>query len=207
MKSALPKVLHPLAGRPMLDHVMATAQAAKIDRLAVVVAPGMDAIAERCTSGGPRADIYTQSEQRGTADAVLAAGDALKDAKGPGLVLYGDTPLLTSRTIESVLEKLSSGVDLVVLGFEARDPSGYGRLLTDDDGALLAIREDKDASEAERAVTLCNSGVMGFRSETFPGLLSRIGCDNAKGEYYLTDAVAPGTGRRPARRGGCVRRG
>ena len=189
MKSALPKVMHPLAGRPMLDHVMATASAAEIDRLAVVVAPGMDAIADRCKTGEPAADLHIQAEQKGTADAVLAARAALEGASGPGLVLYGDTPLLTRETLKAVLDRLTSGVDLVVLGFEARDPSGYGRLLTDADGALHAIREDKDASEEERAVTLCNSGVMGFRSESFLGLLTRIGCDNANGEYYLTDAV------------------
>ncbi len=189
MKSAHPKVMHPLAGRPMLDHVMETAKAAEIANTAVVLAPGMDALADRIADAEEPAQVFVQDEQLGTADAVLAARGALENAAGPGLVLYGDTPLLTRETIKAVLHRLSQGVDLVVLGFDAADPTGYGRLLTDDGGALLAIREHKDASEEERAVTLCNSGVMGFRSETFLGLLTRIGCDNANGEYYLTDAV------------------
>ncbi len=190
MKSAHPKVMHPLAGRPMLDHVLEAARMAEIANTAVVLAPGMDALASRIANTENPAQVFVQEEQLGTADAVLAARGALENATGPGLILYGDTPLLTRETIQAVLHRLGQGADLVVLGFEAEDPTGYGRLLTDDSGALLAIREHKDASEEERAVTLCNSGVMGFRSETFLGLLTRIGCDNANGEYYLTDAVA-----------------
>ena len=132
-----------------------------------------------------------QSEQLGTADAVKAAAPAYEACAGPVLVLYGDTPLLRAETLKAVLGELEAGADLVVIGFEAADPTGYGRLLFDDKSRLQGIREEKDATPAERALTLCNSGIMAFRaSATLSDLLSRIGNDNSKGEYYLTDAVA-----------------
>jgi bifunctional UDP-N-acetylglucosamine pyrophosphorylase/glucosamine-1-phosphate N-acetyltransferase len=106
-------------------------------------------------------------------------------------VLYGDTPLLEAETLAAVQDGVRGGADLVVVGFEAPDPSGYGRLLVDDTGNLTGIREEKDATEAEKAITLCNSGILGFASgKLLLGLLDRIGNDNAKGEYYLTDAIA-----------------
>src|SRR5680860_601780 len=139
----------------------------------------------------PKAEVFVQPDQLGTADAVKAAAPAFETAKGPVIVLYGDTPLLRAETLKAVLGELNAGADLVVIGFEAQDPTGYGRLLFDDKGRLSGIREEKDASAAERALTLCNSGIMAFRSAaTLSGLLARIGNDNAKAEYYLTDAVA-----------------
>ncbi|HML93435.1 bifunctional UDP-N-acetylglucosamine diphosphorylase/glucosamine-1-phosphate N-acetyltransferase GlmU [Methyloceanibacter sp.] len=191
MKSDLPKVLHGLAGAPMLSHVLRAAASAGIPRAALVVGPGMDAVGEAGSAVTPDAQVFVQPEQRGTADAVKAAAPAYSAAPGPLLVLYGDTPLLRAETLKAVLGEIEAGADLVVIGFEATDPTGYGRLLFDDKGRLAGIREEKDATAAERALTLCNSGIMAFRSNAaLSDLLSRIGNDNAKGEYYLTDAVA-----------------
>lgn len=191
MKSDLPKVLHRLAGAPMLAHVLRTAAAAGVGRAALVIGPGMDAVGEAGLAVAPDAEVFVQAAQLGTADAVKAAAPAYEAAGGPVLVLYGDTPLLRPDTVKAVLGELEAGADLVVIGFEAADPTGYGRLLFDDKSRLAGIREEKDATPAERALTLCNSGIMAFRSGTaLSGFIARIGNDNAKGEYYLTDAVA-----------------
>jgi bifunctional UDP-N-acetylglucosamine pyrophosphorylase / glucosamine-1-phosphate N-acetyltransferase len=190
MKSDLPKVLHRLAGAPMLAHVLRSAASAGVSRSALVIGPEMEAVGEAGLAVAPDAQVYVQSEQMGTADAVKSAVAAYETADGPVLVLYGDTPLLRPETLKAVLGELEAGADLVVIGFEAADPTGYGRLLFDDKSRLAGIREEKDATAAERALTLCNSGIMAFRSgETLSGLIARIGNDNAKGEYYLTDAV------------------
>jgi bifunctional UDP-N-acetylglucosamine pyrophosphorylase/glucosamine-1-phosphate N-acetyltransferase len=157
----------------------------------------MDEVAAAATALDPKIEMFVQAEQLGTADAVKAARRAVEEFQGHVLVLYGDTPLLTPETLHKVRAELKSGADLVVIGFEAEDPTGYGRLLLDDRGRLAAIREEKDASEEERALTLCNSGIMAFRSsKTLLGLLGRIGNDNAKKEFYLTDAVALARGDR-----------
>jgi bifunctional UDP-N-acetylglucosamine pyrophosphorylase / glucosamine-1-phosphate N-acetyltransferase len=189
MKSDLPKVLHKIAGRSMLGHVLAVGQQVGASALSVVVGPGMDAVRKEALAQAPGAGVFVQQVQQGTADAVLAARDALAAHSGDVLVLYADTPLLPASTLEALRAKLDAGAGIAVLGFEAADPTGYGRLLTDKDGWLTAIREHKDATEAERAVRLCNSGVMAFRLDDVLGVLSRIGNKNAKGEYYLTDAV------------------
>ena len=190
MKSALPKVLHRLAGMPMLAYVLRTAAAAGIARAGLVIGPDMAEVGEAARAMSPGLDVFIQPEPRGTADAVKAASSAFEGARGPVVVLYGDTPLLRAETLKAVLGELDAGADLVVIGFEAADPTGYGRLLFDDKG-LAGIREEKDASPAERALTLCNSGIMAFRSsKTLAALLGRVGKENAKGEYYLTDTVA-----------------
>jgi bifunctional UDP-N-acetylglucosamine pyrophosphorylase / glucosamine-1-phosphate N-acetyltransferase len=191
MKSDLPKVLHRLAGAPMLAHVLRAAAAAGIGRSCLVVGPDMEAVSDAGLAVDPGLQVYVQPDQLGTANAVGAASSAFEGEAGPVLVLYGDTPLLRAETLKAVLGELEAGADVVVIGFEANDPTGYGRLLFDDKGRLASIREEKDASTAERALTLCNSGIMAFRSgRNLRSLLSRIGNDNAKGEYYLTDAVA-----------------
>ena len=191
MKSAVPKVLHRIAGAPMLAHVLRAGAAAGIGRSSVVVSPGMDEVGAAGLAIAPELDVFVQPEQLGTADAVKAAAPAYEGFDGPVLVLYGDTPLLRAETLKAVLGELEAGADLVVIGFDAEDPTGYGRLLFDHKGRLAGIREEKDASAAERALMLCNSGIMAFRaSKTLQSLLARIGNDNAKGEYYLTDAVA-----------------
>ncbi len=196
MKSALPKVLHKIAGRSMLAHALAAARDLAPSSLAVVIGPDMDAVRAEALREAPSALVFVQAERKGTADAVLAAREALARHQGDVLVLYADTPLLTAPTLQRLLETLDQAAGIAVLGFEAADPTGYGRLLTDAGGWLAAIREEKDASEAERRVRLCNSGVMGFRLDDLLGVLGRIGNANAKGEFYLTDAIEL------ARRGG-----
>jgi bifunctional UDP-N-acetylglucosamine pyrophosphorylase/glucosamine-1-phosphate N-acetyltransferase len=189
MKSALPKVLHQIGGRPMLHHVIALAQQAKAASLAVVIGPEMEQVRAATLAVAPNAQVFMQASQNGTADAVLAAREAIVRHRGDVLVLYADTPLITAETIARLRAVLDQGAAIGVLGFEAADPTGYGRLLTAQNGALLAIREEKDASPDERAVRLCNSGVMIFRVDGLEALLQRIGNANAKREYYLTDAV------------------
>jgi len=189
MKSAWPKVLHKIAGRSMLGHVLAVAQQLGADALSVVVGPDMEAVRAEALAWAPQARVWVQTQQRGTADALLAAREALARHSGDVLVLYADTPLLSAVTLEKLRARLDGGAGIAVLGFEAADPAGYGRLLIDEGGWLRAIREDKDASDEERRVRLCNSGVMAFRLEDVLGVLGRIGNANAKSEYYLTDAV------------------
>jgi len=191
MKSDLPKVLHRLAGAPMLAHVLRAVEAAGISQGGVVIGPGMEDVGQAALAVDPKLDIFVQPDQLGTADAVKAASPAFEGGDRPVLVLYGDTPLLRTETLKAVLGELDAGADVVVIGFEAEDATGYGRLLFDEHGRLAGIREEKDASAAERALTLCNSGIVAFRSsKTLAALLAQIGNDNAKGEYYLTDAVA-----------------
>lgn len=190
MRSGVPKVLHAIAGRSLLGHVMACLDAFDGLDCALVVGPGMEAVEAEATSVRPGVLPFLQSERLGTAHATLAARTAIEAAGGPVLVLFGDTPLLSPDTLRRVLGALEEGADLVVLGFEPADPHGYGRLLLDAGGALAEIREHRDASEAERAVRLCNSGVMAFGPGLALGLLEQVGNDNAKGEYYLTDTVA-----------------
>ncbi len=160
-------------------------------KISVVVGPGMEEVATLAKSLDAGVQVFVQEGQLGTADAVKAAEAGFAGAAGPVLILYGDTPLLRAATLDRLTRALGEGADLVVAGFETEHPTGYGRLLLDAHGRLVGIREEKDASESERALTLCNSGIMGFRSaKTLTGLLARIGNDNAKREFYLTDAVA-----------------
>lgn len=189
MKSDLPKVLHAVGGRTMLGHVLDLAVTARAEKMAVVVGPGQDSVRAAALAIVPGAEVFTQEQQRGTADAVKAATQAIATHNGDVIVLYADTPLIKPATIDRLRASLDAGAAVAVLGFEADDPAAYGRLLTDTDGTLLAIREHKDASEAERQIKLCNSGVMAFRRDNLAGVLARIGNANAKGEYYLTDAV------------------
>jgi bifunctional UDP-N-acetylglucosamine pyrophosphorylase/glucosamine-1-phosphate N-acetyltransferase len=189
MKSDLAKVLHEIAGQPMLAHVMDAALKSSLGDAALVVAPGMDDVENVARDAYPDARAFIQEKQLGTAHAVLSAREALDGFSGDVVILYGDTPLIRPRTISKILDALKQGAALAVLGFEAQDPAGYGRLLTDKSGALTAVREEKDASEEERSVRLCNSGVFAFQGEILLGLLDKIGNENAKGEYYLTDAV------------------
>lgn len=185
MKSDLPKVLHPVAGLPMVAHVAATARAAGSDWLAVVIGHGGEQVREAL---GSDAQFYTQDQQFGTADAVSAALPAIKEGADDVLVLFGDTPLVRPETLAQARAELAGGADLVVVGFRPPDPFGYGRLI-ERDGQLVAIREHKDATDEERAIGFCNGGLMAFAGVHLAGLLAAIGNDNAKGEYYLTDAV------------------
>ncbi len=190
MRSARPKVLHEIGGLTMLGHVLSVAAQVASDHIAVVIGPDMDAVRDEAVTRSPSTGIFVQPEQRGTADAVLAAREALQNHRGDVIVLYADTPLLTAATIARMRATLDAGAHVAVLGFKAADPSGYGRLLTDHDGSLLAIREEKDADVNEQGLGFCNSGVMAFRCQNLLSILDRIGNANWKGEYYLTDAIA-----------------
>lgn len=189
MKSDTPKVLHKLAGKPMLGHVLQATNYTAADKTAVVVGPDMPEVEQTALAAEPEAQIFVQKERLGTAHAVLAARKALSGFKGDVLVLYGDTPLITAATLRNLRKVLNTGNYMGVLGFEAQNPTGYGRLLLDADGGLKAIREEKDASAEEKAVTLCNSGVFCFRSDGLASLLNKISNNNANNEYYLTDVV------------------
>lgn len=188
MRSSLPKVLHPVAGRPLIAHVLTAAPGGKGDAIAVVVGPDHQAVIDEIKRVRPEAKTYVQRERLGTAHAVLAAREAIAAGADDILVAFGDTPLIDGATFARLRTALKDGAALAVLGFHAADPTGYGRLLMDGDH-LVAIREQADASETERAVTLCNAGVMAFAGNIALKILDKIGNGNSKGEYYLTDAV------------------
>ncbi len=188
MKTAMPKVLHTVAGRPMIDYVLGAAATLDPDQLVAVVGPGMDAYADAFAP----ARLAVQAEPRGTGDAVMAARPVIGDFDGDVLVLFGDTPLLRPETLEAVLGALNdgSGAAVAVLGFRPADPGQYGRLITDDAGKLEAIVESGDATVEQKAIGLCNSGLMAVQGRHLFGLLEGLSPDNAKGEFYLTDIVA-----------------
>jgi len=188
MKSDLPKVMHAIGGLPLLGHVVKTLGLAGAERISVVTGPDMTALEKLVYRMAPQARCYVQKERLGTAHAALAARPSLEYPADDVLILFGDTPLVTAETVVRVRKALEGGADLAVLGFETRQPFGYGRLVTEE-GRLVAIREEKDATEEERKITLCNSGIMGFSGQYALNLLEAIGTDNAKGEFYLTDAV------------------
>ncbi len=189
MKSDQPKVLHKVAGRSMLAHVLAAADAADVGAMAAVIGPGRDDVRAEALRCRPHAEIFVQERRLGTAHAVLAAKEAIARGCDDLLVLFADTPLVTAATVRALREALAGGAAVAVLGFTAADPHGYGRLLRDEAGGLVAIREEKDASEAERAQTLCNGGLMAIDGRRALELLQEIRAENAKGEYYLTDVV------------------
>jgi bifunctional UDP-N-acetylglucosamine pyrophosphorylase/glucosamine-1-phosphate N-acetyltransferase len=155
----------------------------------VVIGPDHKAVADEVKRERPDAAIFTQGERRGTAHAVLAARDAIVGGVDDLLVAFGDTPLISAATFERLRAPLTNGAALAVLGFRAADPTGYGRLLVEGD-RLVAIREQADASSAERAINLCNAGVMAFDGSKALAIIDKIGNGNSKGEYYLTDAVS-----------------
>src|SRR5690606_21859795 len=187
MKSALPKVLHPLAGRPTISHLLATVTELKAWPLVVVVAPGMADVADSV----PPVPVAVQERPLGTADAVKAARRILEKFTGDVLILFGDTPLVTVETMERLraARRRSDDPAVVVLGMRPAGANEYGRLIGDDDGRLEAIVEWRDATAEQREVPLCNSGVMLVDGSVLFGLLDKVRNDNAKGEYYLTDIV------------------
>lgn len=189
MRSRMPKVLHPVAGQSLLAHVLAAAPKGTGAALAVVIGPDHGAVADEVKRVRPDATTFVQRERLGTAHAVLAARDALARGADDLLVVFGDTPLISAATFERLRAPLKKGVSLVVLGFRAADPTGYGRLLVEG-GRLVDIREHADAGPAERAIKLCNAGVMAFDGHKALGIIEKIDNANSKGEYYLVDAVA-----------------
>jgi bifunctional UDP-N-acetylglucosamine pyrophosphorylase/glucosamine-1-phosphate N-acetyltransferase len=189
MRSAVPKVLHPVAGQSLLSHVLAATPKGAGAALAVVIGPDHKAVEDEVRRLRPDAATFVQRERLGTAHAVLAAREAIARGADDLLVAFGDTPLISAATFERLRAPLKKGASLAVLGFRAADPTGYGRLLIAGD-QLVAIREQADASAAERAINLCNAGVMAFDGRRALEIIEKIGNANAKGEYYLTDAVA-----------------
>ena len=189
MKSDVHKVLHPIAGRAMLDHLMGVLETLGPARKIVVVGSGRDQVEPLVDSRG--GDVVIQEQQLGTAHAVRQAEGALAGFEGDVLILYGDTPLVEAETMSKMLARLHApdAPAVVVVGFRPADPGAYGRILASEDGTIDKMVEYKDASEEERAVDLCNSGLMAARaSDMFP-LLARVGNNNAAGEYYLPDIV------------------
>ncbi|WP_338723871.1 bifunctional UDP-N-acetylglucosamine diphosphorylase/glucosamine-1-phosphate N-acetyltransferase GlmU [Devosia sp. XK-2] len=188
MKSALPKVLHPVGGLPIIGHVARAAREAGSTRVALVTGPRHDGIRSAVSALDAGVEHFEQKEARGTGHAAAQARALFEVHEGYIAVVYGDHPLLRGANFRAVLDRLDAGLDVAILGFEPKDPSGYGRFITEGE-RLLAIREHKDASEAERAIGLCNACILAFRAEVFRDLIDRIDTNNAQGEYYLTDLV------------------
>jgi len=187
MNSDLPKVLHEIGHSPLLHHAMAAGMALEPSRMIVVAGHGAEAVERAATDFDEGIVTVRQETQDGTGHAVMQARAALDGFSGDAIVLYGDTPFIRPETLEAMLAARGRA-DVVVLGFEAADPGRYGRLVTQGD-TLERIVEFKDADDATRALTLCNSGVIAASAETLFALLDRVGNDNASGEYYLTDIV------------------
>ncbi len=191
MQSDLPKVLHRIAHAPMLWHALRAGAALAPERTVVVAGHGADLVETSALEYDPEVRVVLQEEQLGTAHAVAQARPALDGFEGDAIVLYGDTPFISEATLNAMAEARRKH-DIVVLGFEAADPARYGRLVTEGDD-LLRIVEFKDATEEERALTLCNSGVVAADAQTMFELIEAVGNANASGEYYLTDI--PGIAR------------
>jgi bifunctional UDP-N-acetylglucosamine pyrophosphorylase/glucosamine-1-phosphate N-acetyltransferase len=200
MRSDLPKVLHRLAGAPLIEHAMAAAGGLEPDLRVVVTGHGADVVDRAVHEIDGDAVTVRQEAQLGTGHAVLQALPALDGFAGDVLILYGDTPFIRPETLEAMLAELRAGAAVCVLGFDAADPGSYGRLILSQDGALDAIVEAREATPDQLAVPLCNSGVMAADADLLRALLPKVTNDNAKGEYYLTDlvALARADGRRVA---------
>lgn len=188
MKSALPKVLHQAAGRSLLGHVLHAASALEPREAVVVVGPDMDAVWQEARSVLPQARHAVQADRLGTGHAAAMARECLAGFSGTVLILYGDVPLISTDSLRRLVSLAGKG--MAVLGFETDTPQGYGRLLQDPPGVVVKIQEELDASPAERAIRLCNSGIVAIDSALLWSLLPQLSNGNAKGEYYLTDVVA-----------------
>ena len=195
MKSPTPKVLHAVGGRTMLDRAIDAAQELGCQRIVVVVGAHSPAVGEHVKTRLGDAAVAVQDPPLGTGHAVLAARGALASFSGDLVVTYADCPLLSACAIEPLFDLHGTGADLAVLGFEAADPGAYGRLILGEDGDLHRIVEAKDATDHEKMVRACNSGVIAADAAVLFELLSMVGADNAKGEYYLTDVVGLAVGK------------
>jgi bifunctional UDP-N-acetylglucosamine pyrophosphorylase/glucosamine-1-phosphate N-acetyltransferase len=189
MKSDLPKVLHKAAGRSLLGHVLHAARDLSPSRVVVVCGPQMDNVASAVRQVFPEAAIAIQTERLGTGHAVSTALASLAGFDGKILILYGDVPLIQAATLSNLTALLTPQVPMAVLGFEAANPFGYGRLIRNSADQVNAIREELDASDEERTISLCNSGIIAVSSKLLAELLPKIGKANSKAEYYLTDLV------------------
>ncbi|MBI4940940.1 MAG: bifunctional UDP-N-acetylglucosamine diphosphorylase/glucosamine-1-phosphate N-acetyltransferase GlmU [Actinobacteria bacterium] len=192
MKSATPKVLHPIGGRSLLGHAIAAARTLDPEHLVVVVRHERDRVAAHVTAVDPGALVADQDEVKGTGRAVECGLDVLPaDLAGTVVVTYGDVPLLDGATLADLVARhAASGAAASVLTAHVADPTGYGRVLRDASGAVTGIVEHKDADDAQRAVREINSGIYAFDAAVLRGALARVGTDNAQGEKYLTDVLA-----------------
>ncbi|MEN8877302.1 MAG: NTP transferase domain-containing protein, partial [Hyphomonas sp.] len=190
MKSDLPKVMHKVAGRPMIDWSIALARDVGCDRIVVVAHPSQTILIDHVGALLGADSLAYQDPPMGTGHAVRCAEEALAGFEGDLVVLYGDSPLVPASAIGSLFDSLSDGAAIGVLGFDAAEPGLYGRLITSGHGDLEAIVEAREATPEQLDVTLCNSGVMAGDAVTMFSLLQKVTNDNAKGEYYLTDLVA-----------------
>lgn len=194
MKSSLPKVLHKIAGLPLVCHVVRQVQLIGKSDIAVVVGRGADDVSSAVKEFSKTANIYLQKERLGTAHAVLSARQMLGENYDDVLIVFGDTPLIEAKSLERARDELAHGADIVVMGFITENPSGYGRLI-EKDGKLQAIVEEKDATTEQKKIKFCNGGVMALNGKLALSLLEQIKNENAKKEYYLTDIVKIGVSR------------
>ncbi|MDF1608958.1 bifunctional UDP-N-acetylglucosamine diphosphorylase/glucosamine-1-phosphate N-acetyltransferase GlmU [Hoeflea sp. YIM 152468] len=189
MKSSRSKVLHSVGNLPLIAHVTRAAASAGVSKVALVIGRDGEAVTEAARSGhNVVVTPVEQTERKGTGHAVLAARDIIAEGFDDIVVLYGDAPLIDPASLSAAAAERVRGADVVVLGFQAADPTGYGRLI-EQDGELVAIREHKEASAEELAIDFCNGGIITFSGAQAISLLEAIGNDNLKGEYYLTDIV------------------
>ncbi len=189
MKSDLAKVLHPMAGQPLLAHVLGTLERLGVGRTLVVIGHQRERVRE--AFAGAEVEWVVQSEQRGTGHAVLMAGPALAGFEGTLLVVCGDTPLLRASTLDALLEgHQQSGAAVTVLSMRLPDPKGYGRIVRGEGHAIRSIVEDRDATPEQRAIDEVNSGIYAFRYPALERALAQLTAHNAQGEYYLTDTVS-----------------
>ncbi|KAF0674878.1 bifunctional UDP-N-acetylglucosamine diphosphorylase/glucosamine-1-phosphate N-acetyltransferase GlmU [Profundibacterium mesophilum] len=189
MESDLPKVLHEIGHAPLFAHALAAGRSLSPERSVLVAGHGAELVRAAAAEIDPEIEIAVQHEQLGTAHAVAQARPFLADAEGDVFILYGDTPFISSGTLDEMAQKRAEGASIVVLGFEAETPGRYGRLVARGD-SLERIVEYKDATPEERDITLCNSGVIAADAALLFELVEAVGNDNASGEYYLTDIVA-----------------
>jgi bifunctional UDP-N-acetylglucosamine pyrophosphorylase/glucosamine-1-phosphate N-acetyltransferase len=188
MRSRLPKVLHHVAGLPIVGHVTKAARAAGSSRIALVTSPAHQAVRDAVRAIDGDVTFFEQHERKGTAHAAAMARSLWETATGYVAIVYGDHPLLRGENFHVVIDRLDAGMDAAILGFVPLDPTGYGRFITDGE-RLHAIREHKDASEEERKIGLCNACILAFRAEVFRSLIDKVGSNNAQGEFYATDLV------------------
>ena len=189
MKSPTPKVLHRLAGRTLLDHAIDAAEGLGCARIVVVVGAHSPEVGQHARARLGEGATVVQDPPLGTGHAVLAAREALADFDGDVVVTYADCPLTTAPVIAPLFDLMAHGADVAVLGFDAADPTGYGRLILAPGHVLLRIVEEKEADLATKQVKHCNSGVLAADRATLFDILADVRNDNAKGEYYLTDVV------------------
>ncbi len=189
MKAGRPKVLLEVAGAPLVWHALKTVESLRPERIVAVVRPDGSAVREAIMNFGINADFAIQEEQFGTAHAVGTASDHLGDFDGDILVLYADTPFVSTTSLLSLIEARKAGASVAVLGFMSETPEGYGRLVRSETGLLSRIVEDKDASPEEKGINLCNSGVVCAEKSVLFDLIDSVGSDNSSGEYYLTDII------------------